>query len=285
MTRDPGGRNRKGNGIRRISRYPAGLASASFILLLAGVAIAVPILYPGDPLAISEHTLLRPGGAYWLGTDDLGRDVLAELVYGVRVSLFVGVVAAFAATFAGTAVGAVAGYFGGWFDTVVMRIAEFFQVMPTFILAVVIVALAGPGLTRVIAVIALLSWPQTARVARGEVLRVSRLDFVDGARCLGIPEWRILFGEVLPNAIGPVIALGTLVVGYAILLEASLSFLGLSSPDTVSWGRLLSVGQRFLFSAWWLSAFPGLAIFLTVLAFNLLGDTLGEMLNPRRSGN
>ncbi len=145
MTRDPGDRNRKGNGIRRISRYPAGLASASFILLLAGVAIAVPILYPGDPLAISEHTLLRPGGAYWLGTDDLGRDVLAELVYGVRVSLFVGVVAAFAATVAGTAVGAVAGYFGGWFDTVVMRIAEFFQVMPTFILAVVIVALAGPG--------------------------------------------------------------------------------------------------------------------------------------------
>lgn len=256
-----------------------------FILLLACVAIAGPILYPGDPLAISEHMLLRPGGSYWLGTDDLGRDVLAELVYGVRVSLFVGVVAAFAATIAGTAVGAIAGYFGGWFDTVVMRIAEFFQVMPTFILAVVIVALMGPGLTRVIAVIALLSWPQTARVARGEVLRVSQLDFVDGARCLGIPEWRILLGEVLPNAIGPVIALGTLVVGYAILLEASLSFLGLSSPDTVSWGRLLSVGQRFLFSAWWLSAFPGLAIFLTVLAFNLLGDTLGEMLNPRRSGN
>ena len=142
------------------------------------------------------------------------------------------VVAAFAATIAGTAIGAIAGYFGGWFDTIVMRIAEFFQVMPTFILAVVIVALAGPGLTRVIAVIALLSWPQTARVARGEVLRVSKLDFVDGARCLGIPEWRILLGEVLPNAIGPVIALGTLVVGYAILLEASLSFLGLSSPDT-----------------------------------------------------
>jgi peptide/nickel transport system permease protein len=148
---------------------------------------------------------------------------------------------------------------------------------------VVIVALAGPGLSHVVAVIALLSWPQTARVARGEVLRVSRLDFVDGLRCLGVPEWRILLAEVVPNAIGPVIALGTLIVGNAILLEASLSFLGLSSPDLVSWGRILSVGQRFLFQAWWLSVFPGLAIFLTVLAFNLLGDALGDVLNPRRA--
>jgi peptide/nickel transport system permease protein len=164
-----------------------------------------------------------------------------------------------------------------------MRVAEFFQVMPSFILAVVIVALAGPGLSHVVAVIALLSWPQTARVARGEVLRVSRLDFVEGLRCLGVPEWRILLAEVVPNAVGPVIALGTLIVGNAILLEASLSFLGLSSPDLVSWGKVLSVGQRFLFQAWWLSVFPGLAIFLTVLAFNLLGDALGDVLNPRRA--
>jgi peptide/nickel transport system permease protein len=164
-----------------------------------------------------------------------------------------------------------------------MRVAEFFQVMPTFILAVVIVALAGPGLSHVVAVIALLSWPQTARVARGEVLRVSRLDFVDGVRCLGVPEWKILLREVIPNSIGPVVALGTLIVGNAILVEASLSFLGLSRPDLVSWGRVLSTGQRFLFTAWWLSIFPGLAIFLTVLAFNLLGDALGDALNPRRA--
>jgi len=269
--------------VRGIVRSPAGLVSALFIGFLIAVAVFGPLLYPGDPLAISDNPMLRPGAAHLLGTDDLGRDVLGELVYGVRVSLFVGCVAAFAATVMGTLIGAIAGYVGGWLDTTVMRIAEFFQVMPSFILAVVIVALMGPGLLRVVAVIALLSWPQTARVARGEVLRVSQLDFVNGVRCLGVPEWRILVREIMPNSIGPVLALGTLIVGYAILLEASLSFLGLSSPDVVSWGRILSVGQRFLFSAWWLSVFPGLAIFLTVLAFNLLGDALGDILNPRRA--
>lgn len=269
--------------LRGLWRTWAGTASALFIGFLFVVALLGPWLYAGDPLAISDNPMLQPGGAHLLGTDDLGRDVLAELVYGVRVSLFVGCVAAFAATVLGTLIGAIAGYVGGWVDTAIMRIAEFFQVMPTFILAVVIVALLGPGLLRVVAVIALLSWPQTARVARGEVLRVSQLDFVNGVRCLGVPEWRILLREVMPNAIGPVLALGTLIVGYAILLEASLSFLGLSSPDSVSWGRILSVGQRFLFSAWWLSVFPGLAIFATVLAFNLLGDALGDILNPRRA--
>jgi len=269
--------------VHGLLRNGAGVASALFIVFLVLVALFGPVIYSGDPLAISDSPMLHPGGSHLLGTDDLGRDFLAELVYGVRVSLFVGCVAAFAATVMGTLVGAIAGYAGGWVDTTIMRIAEFFQVMPTFILAVVIVALLGPGLLRVVAVIALLSWPQTARIARGEVLRVSQLDFVNGVRCLGVPEWRILIGEIMPNAVGPVLALGTLIVGYAILLEASLSFLGLSSPDIVSWGRILSVGQRFLFSAWWLSVFPGLAIFLTVLEFNLLGDALGDLLNPRRS--
>jgi len=269
--------------LSRLFRNPAGLIGAVFILFLCALAAFGPALYPGDPLAITEHAMLRPGGQHILGTDDLGRDVLAELIYGVRISLFVGCAAAFAATVMGAVIGAIAGYVGGWLDTAIMRLAEFFQVMPTFILAVVIVALVGPGTLRVVAVIALLSWPQTARVARGEVMRVSQLDFVNGVRCLGVPEWRILVGEVMPNAMGPVLALGTLIVGYAILLEASLSFLGLSSPDVVSWGRILSVGQRFLFSAWWLSVFPGLAIFLTVLAFNLVGDAMGDIFNPRRS--
>jgi len=270
--------------MRRVARRPAGAGSALFILLLGVIALVGPALLPSDPLALSANPMVPPGGLHLLGTDDLGRDVIAQLVLGVRVSLSVGLIAALAATFIGLLVGAVAGYAGGWLDTVIMRIAEFFQVMPSFILAVVIVALAGPGLTRVVAVIALLSWPQTARLARGEVLRVRRLDFVDAVRCLGVPEWRILFAEVIPNAVGPVIALGMLIVGYAILLEASLGFLGLSSPDIVSWGRLLSTGQRFLFNALWLSVFPGLAIFATVLAFNLLGDALGDALNPRRVG-
>lgn len=269
--------------LRRLARKPAGAGSALFIVLLAAIALIGPTLLPPDPLALSANPMVPPSGSHLLGTDDLGRDVVAQLVIGVRVSLSIGLIAALSATIIGVLIGAVAGYAGGWLDTTIMRITEFFQVMPSFILAVVIVALAGPGLTRVVAVIALLSWPQTARLARGEVLRVRRLDFVDAVRCLGVPEWRILFAEVIPNAVSPAIALGMLIVGYAILLEASLGFLGLSSPDIVSWGRLLSIGQRFLFEAWWLSVFPGLAIFATVLAFNLLGDALGDVLNPRRA--
>lgn len=265
-------------------RHGAGLVSAAVIALLIVIAIAAPLLVATDPLALSADTLQPPSAAHLLGTDDLGRDVLAQLIYGTRVSLVIGVAAALATTVLGTLLGGVAGFAGRWVDTGLMRLAEFFQVMPTFILAVLIVALAGPGLTRVVAVIAALSWPQTARVARGEVLRLSRLDFVDGLRCLGVPESRILLQEILPNALGPVIALGTLVVGNAILLEASLSFLGLSDPNTVSWGGLLSTGQRFLFSAWWLSVFPGAAIFITVLAFNLTGDAVRDILDPRHAG-
>jgi peptide/nickel transport system permease protein len=166
-----------------------------------------------------------------------------------------------------------------------MRISEIFQVLPTFILAAVIVALSGPGLPQVIVVIAILAWPQTARVMRGEVMRIKQLDFVAALHCLGIGETEILLREIIPNALAPVLAVGTLIVGQAILLEASLGYLGLSSPEIVSWGRMLNDGQRFLFNAWWLSLFPGAAIFLTVLAFNLGGDAVSAALDPRQSGS
>ncbi len=265
-------------------RHKAGLAGAIVIAVLLVVALFAPALVTVDPLALSDDILQPPSAMHRLGTDDLGRDVLAQLIYGTRVSLLVGAAAALATTLLGTLVGGVAGYAGRWLDATLMRVAEFFQVMPTFILAVLVIALAGPGLTRVVLVIAVLSWPQTARIARGEVMRLARLEFVDGLRCLGVPESRILVLEILPNALGPVIALGTLIIGNAILLEASLSFLGLSDPGAVSWGRLLSAGQRFLFSAWWLSVFPGMAIFVTVLAFNLMGDALRDILDPRHAG-
>src|SRR5262249_15034054 len=166
-----------------------------------------------------------------LGTDELGRDVLVGLWYGLRVSLLVGLCAAMAATLVGIVIGALAGYFGSWIDTTLMRITEVFQVMPSFILAAVIVALLGPGLTRVVIVIAMLSWPEAARVMRGEVLRIKQIEYVDAVRCLAIGELRVMIGEVIPNALGPVLAVGTLIIGRAILLEASLSFFGLSSPD------------------------------------------------------
>jgi peptide/nickel transport system permease protein len=246
------------------------------------MAVLAPVLLPIDPNKIGNEVMIAPFGTHVLGTDELGRDVLTSLIYGIRVSLFVGVLSALIATAIGIAVGATAATCGGLIDVMMMRIAEFFQVIPSFILAVVIVAVSGPGLLTVIAVIAMLSWPQPGRVMRAEVLRISRLEFVDAVRCLGISGTRILVFDVLPNAIAPVLAVGTLIIADAILLEAALSFLGLSSPEIVSWGKMLNSGQRFLFSAWWLSFFPGTAILVTVLAFNLFGDAIGVALNPRQ---
>ena len=260
-----------------------GVVAALYIAALVVIALAVQ-LWPGvDPHQISSAVMQPPSLEHLLGTDELGRDVFTGLIFGIQVSLTVGFAAALAATLIGIVIGAVAGYYGGALDLLVMRISEIFQVVPSFILAAFIVALSGPGLSRVVAVIALLAWPQVARLMRGEVMRIKHLEFVDAVRCLGIDEGAILTKEVIPNALGPVLAAGTLIVAQAILLEAALSFLGLSSADLVSWGRLLNSGQRFLFNAWWLSVFPGLAIFVTVLAFNLLGDAVGAALNPRQA--
>jgi peptide/nickel transport system permease protein len=266
---------------RIILRQPAGAISAAVIVLLLAVAIIGPKLVPGSPDSISENILQPPFGPFGLGTDELGRSVALELFYGLRISLLVGLLAAASASLLGAAVGSVAGYFGRRIDSLAMRISESFQVLPTFILAALIVALIGAGLDRVIAVIALLAWPQTARLMRAQVLRVKQLEFVDAARCLGISEWSIMLREVIPNAFAPVLATATLTIGDAILIEAGLSYLGLSDPTVVTWGRMLNSGQRYLFEAWWLSIFPGLAIFSTVLVFNVLGDVLNKVLNPR----
>lgn len=266
---------------RIILRQPAGAISAAVIVVLLLVAVFAPLLVPSNPDHISENILQAPFGAFGLGTDELGRNVGLELFYGLRISLLVGLLAAASATLLGAAVGSMAGYFGSKIDAFAMRISESFQVLPTFILAALIVALIGAGLDRVIAVIALLAWPQTARLMRAQVLRVKQLDFVDAARCLGISEWSIMLREVIPNSFAPVLATATLTIGDAILIEAGLSYLGLSDPSVVTWGRMLNSGQRYLFEAWWLSIFPGLAIFLTVLVFNVLGDVLTKVLNPR----
>jgi len=267
--------------VRRLKRHPSGLAAGLFIALLLLLALGAGLVPQFDARAIGSASMQPPSLRFPLGTDELGRSVLAGVVYGTRVSLSVGFFAALFATVIGTLLGAAAGFYGGWLDTVVMRISEFFQVIPGFILAAVIVAMTGTGLGQIIAVVSLLAWPQVARVMRGEVMRVKQIEFVDAVRCLGLPERQVLLGDVVPNAVAPVLAVGTLIVGQAILLEASLSFLGLSSADLVSWGRMLNSGQRFLFNAWWLSFFPGTAIFLTVLAFNLFGDAVGAVLTPR----
>jgi len=267
--------------LRRLRRHPSGVAAGVFIALLVVLALGAGLVPHFDAQAISSESMRPPSFRFPLGTDELGRSVLAGVVSGTRVSLTVGFFAALFATVIGTMLGAAAGFYGGWLDTVVMRISEFFQVIPGFILAAVIVAMTGTGLSQIITVVSLLAWPQVARVMRGEVMRVKRIEFVDAVRCLGLPERQVLLGEVVPNALAPVLAVGTLIVGQAILLEAALSFLGLSSAEQVSWGRMLNSGQRFLFNAWWLSFFPGTAIFVTVLAFNLFGDAVGAVLNPR----
>ncbi|WP_372052973.1 ABC transporter permease (plasmid) [Tistrella mobilis] len=268
--------------IARLGGSGAAWMSAGFILLLVTTAILGPVIYgTSSPDTITMDVLAPPSSSAWLGTDELGRDVFQYIVYGTQVSLHVGFSAAFAATLVGILVGALSGYVGGRLDMAVMRVTEIFQSMPNFVLAALIVALLGPGESRVIFVIAALSWPQTARLMRGEVLRVKQLEFVKAARCLGKSESRILFQEVVPNCLAPVIAVGTLTIAQAILLEASLSFFGLTNPDTISWGRILTSGQRFIFQAWWLSLFPGLAIFLTVLAFNILGDALRQAFDPK----
>ena len=266
----------------RFRALSAGVVAACYVGGL--VIIAILAQFSGvDPTIISNDALLPPSIVHPLGTDELGRDVLVGIIFGIQISLGVGFSAAFAATSLGIMIGGISGYYGGILDLILMRITEVFQVVPSFILAAVIVALSGPGLTRIIAVIALLAWPQVARVMRGEVMRVKQLEFVEAVRCLGYREIFILAREVIPNSITPTLAVGTLIVGQAILLEAALSFFGLSNPDLVSWGRMLNSGQLFLFHAWWLSFFPGMAILLTVLAFNLLGDSITRALNPRES--
>src|SRR5690242_6929527 len=208
---------------RHLRAQPIGFASLIVVLLLAVAGVLAPWLAPGDPNALGNDALQPPGAAHWLGTDDLGRDVLGGIIYGIRVSLPVGILSAAAALLLGGGVGAIAGARGGWTDAAVMRVSEMFQVIPAFILAAVIAALSGPGEWQVIVVIAALSWPQPARVMRGEVIRLRQLDHVQAVRCLGIPEHRILLGEILPNALAPVLAVGALIVGTAILLEASLA--------------------------------------------------------------
>lgn len=268
--------------LARLARQPSAWISGGFILGLALVSVLTPLLVSNASMfAASDAVLLPPSAEYWFGTDDLGRDLFVQVMYGAQVSLTVGVCSAAVATLLGVVIGSISGYGGPRLDAGIMRVTEIFQVMPTFVLAALIVALLGPGEGRVIGVIAGLAWPQSARLIRGEVLRLKHQGFVEAARCLGIAEWRILSQEVVPNALAPVLALSTLTAAFAILLEAALGFFGLTSSDTISWGLTLSAGQRLLYQAWWLSVFPGLAIFLTALTFNMLGDCVREAFNPR----
>ncbi|MBP6852746.1 MAG: ABC transporter permease [Rhodoferax sp.] len=270
-------------GFRRLLLQRLGTRIAlGWLLLVLVLAFAAPPVTGYDPLSGGDNALQPPLTAgHWLGTDDLGRDIWTRVVYGTRVSLTVGIVSAFFAVLIGVIAGAIAGYYGGWADALLMRIAEFFQTLPRFVVALIVIAVFGASLAKMILVIALLSWPQLARVVRATVATLRQSQFVDAARVAGMGHGAIILREILPNVAAPIIVLGSLDIASAILIEASLSFFGLGEPNLVSWGGMLNDAQQYLRSAWWMSAFAGLAIALTVWAFNLLGDALNDALNPR----
>jgi peptide/nickel transport system permease protein len=264
-------------------RTPAGLAGAALTVALVVLAALAPVLAPADPFASVGAPLTPPSRSHALGTDDLGRDVWSGILHGTRTSLVVALgVVAIAATL-GVFVGAVAGFRGGGVDEVLMRGTEAVQIMPRFFLAVIVVALFGPGLDRVVLVLGLTSWPAIARVVRAETLALARREFVDAAHALGATSRRVVVRHVLPNALPTALVVISLNAAGVILLEAALGFIGLGDPRAMSLGYLASNAQRFLRVAWWMAVFPGAAIALAVLALNLLGDALGDLANPRRA--
>lgn len=268
---------------RKLLSDPMGLIAAIIMLVMVFLAFIGPMIFPIDLNQLGSESFRQPGeDGYIIGTDEYGRDMLLLIMNGATTSLTIGVSVALAATVIGLLIGGISGFAGGVVDNAIMRTTELFQVMPTFVLAAVAVATLGSGTQGVIIILAILGWPQIARVVRGEVLRLKRLEFVDALRCLGKRDSTILIREVIPNAMAPAITLGTLVVGQAILIEAGLGFLGIGATGAGSWGGMLNRGQEFLTQAWWMAFFPGLAIALTVVSINLFGDAIGRILNPSK---
>lgn len=274
--------SRVGNFVTSFLANRGAAVGAAVLAFTIFVAVLAPWIAPFTPFHLADEPFLAPGAAnHILGTDALGRDTLSQMLYGARISLLVGFVAATVSLILGIIIGATAGYCGGAVDSFLMRVTEAFQVLPNFIVALVVVAMLGSGIGKLVLVIGLLAWPSTARLVRGQFLSLRSLEFVEASRTLGVPGHRIMLGEILPNALAPAIVVASLDVARAILLEAGLSFLGLGDPDVMSWGTMLQNADRFLATAWWLSVFPGLAIFLVVLALNLVGDGLTDAVNPR----
>ena len=276
------------NGRRALKVFlanPNALFGTAFLAFVIAVALLAPVLYPDDPLSMVGKPFLWPGQdpAFPLGTDSLGRDVLAGILHGSRISLFVGLMATALGLTFGVFVGAIAGYFGGWVDDLLVRLIEIFQTLPSFVLLVVLVAIVQPSATTVTLAIAVISWPTVARLTRAEFRSIREKDFVMAARSLGFGHGRIIFREILPNALPPIIVTSSVMVATAILMESALSFMGLGDPNVVSWGSMIGTGRELVRTAWYLTALPGLAIVFTVLALNLIGDGLNDALNPRFS--
>lgn len=268
--------------LRRFARNRAAVAGLVVLAAVAAMALAAPLLYPGDPWDMVAEPFLQPGApGHPAGTDMMGRDIAAGLFHGARVSLLIGLVATGVALVIGVTVGALAGYFGGWTDNALMRLTELFQTIPAFLFAIVLVAIFRPSVATVVLAIGVVSWPPVARLTRGEFLSLRSRDFVQACIAMGMGDARIIALHVLPNAAAPIVVTGSLMVATAILTEAGLAFLGLSDPNVMSWGSIIGAGREVLRTAAWITALPGLAILLTVLAINLVGEGLNDALNPR----
>jgi peptide/nickel transport system permease protein len=274
--------------MRELRRYPV-VALTLLVLFLVGPALLAPLVAPHDPLKGSLSKRLKPpawdergSSTHLLGTDKLGRDILSRMIYGARVSLTVSMIAIFVGGIIGTGLGLLSGYFGGKVDGLLMRLVDISLSLPTILLALVLVAAVGPSFGTVLIVLVVLLWARYARLVRGETLGIKERDFIARARVAGASHVRIMLKYVFPNVVNSLIVLATLQVGYVILLESGLSFLGAGLPrPTPAWGLMVADGRELIVTAWWVSMFPGLAIMLTVLSLNLLGDWLRDHLDPK----
>jgi peptide/nickel transport system permease protein len=269
--------------VRRFARNRAALVGLFLVLIVIGFAISAPWLYPRNPLRIVGRPEIWPfiSSRYPLGTDSLGRDIAAMIVYGARTTLLIGLCASLTATIIGITVGATAAYVGGWVDELLMRLTELFQTIPNLIFVLTIVSILGQKIEYVTIAVGVVSWTPIARLTRAEFMSLRDREFVQACRAMGMGSLRIMFAEILPNALPPVIVLSSLVIAGAVLFESAVAFLGLGDPNVTSWGQLIGDGRNLIRTSWYICAVPGLAIMLTVLALNLVGDGLNDALNPK----
>lgn len=267
---------------RRILRHRGAVAGFVVLGILLLIALLAPLIAPYDPIAVSRTTLKPPSAAHWMGTDNIGRDILSRVIYGTRISLRMGFVAVAIAAVFGTAIGVVAGTYGKIVDSVLMRFVDALMAFPGILLALTIAAVLGPGLFNAMIAVGIASIPTFARLVRSSVLQVKETPYVEAARAIGCTDVQMIRRHILPNVLTPILVLATLGIAGAILVGASLSFLGLGAqPPAAEWGAMLSQGRQFMRTAWWIMAFPGLAITITVMAANLVGDGLRDALDPR----
>ena len=266
----------------RYKRNRSAVLGQVIILSILFMAATAGIFFPEDPFRLIGKPLSAPlANGFLLGSDSLGRDVAAGIAHGAKTSLLIGLIATIAAVFIGIIFGALAGYYGGKIDDLLMRITEIFQTIPSFVFAILLVAIMKPSIESIIIAITVVSWPAVARLVRGEVKGLKNREFVQACHTLGMRDLRIMVREILPNCLSPIIVIGSLMVATAILIESGLAFLGLGDPNIMSWGFQIGAGRTLLRSAWWVCTFPGIAILVTVLAINLVGEGLNDALNPR----